>query len=215
MITYCTRCVMPSTKPDLQLHDDGVCAACRNFESRLDVDWESRREQFADVMDRYGRLLGYVKPDQPDVPAEQRLGSYNERLLAAGWASPYFIWPNTSPWRAAPAIVDAVPAPGTAAQAAAADPALAAARASVKAARRLRIGLYEAARPLRLQAFELRMLARRLPPDRWLVDLGGDGGTLIPPQCYPRVPLPEDRLFIPAEYVPLWVERGWQRPRGL
>jgi endonuclease YncB( thermonuclease family) len=168
-----------------------------------------------DVVDRYGRLLGYVRPDQPDVPAEQRLGSYNERLLAAGWASPYFIWPNTSPWRAAPAIVDAVPAPGTAAQAAAADPALAAARASVKAARRLRIGLYEAARPLRLQAFELRMLARRLPPDRWLVDLGGDGGTLIPPQCYPRVPLPEDRLFIPAEYVPLWVERGWQRPRGL
>jgi len=169
----------------------------------------------ADVLDRNGRLLGYVKPDQPDVPAEQRLGSYNERLLAAGWASPYFIWPNTSPWRAAPAIVDAVPAPGTAARAAAADPALAAARASVKAARRLRIGLYEAARPLRLQAFELRMLARRLPPDRWLVDLGGDGGTLIPPQCYPRVPLPEDRLFIPAEYVPLWVERGWQRPRGL
>ena len=168
-----------------------------------------------DVVDRYGRLLGYVRPDQPGVPAEQRLGSYNERLLAAGWASPYFIWPNTSPWRAAPAVVDAVPAPGTAAQAAAADPAVAAARASVKAARRLRIGLYEAARPLRLQAFELRMLARRQPPDRWLVDLGGDGGTLIPPQCYPRVPLPEDRLFIPAEYVPLWVERGWQRPRGL
>ena len=166
----------------------------------------------ADVMDRYGRLLGYVKPDQPDVPAEQRLGSYNERLLAAGWASPYFIWPNTSPWRAAPAIVDAVPAPGTAAQAAAADPALAAARASVKAARRLRVGLYEAARPLRLPAFELRMLARRQPPDRWLVDLGGDGDTLIPPQCYPRVPLPEDRLFIPAEYVPLWVEMGWKRP---
>ena len=177
-----------------------------------------------DVMDRNGRLLGYVKPDQPHVPAGQRLGSYNERLLAAGWASPYFIWPNTSPWRAAPAIVDAVPAPGTATQAAAADPALVAARASVKAARRLRVGLYEAARPLRLQAFELRMLARRQPPDRWLVDLGGDGdnddgdndtGTLIPPQCYPRVPLPEDRLFIPAEYVPLWVERGWQRPRGL
>jgi hypothetical protein len=93
---------------------------------------------------------------------------------------------------------------------------MAAARASVKAARRLRVGLYEAGRPLRLQAFELRMLARRQPPDRWLVDLGGDSdndtGTLIPPQCYPRVPLPEDRLFIPAEYVPLWVEKGWKRP---
>ena len=36
------------------------------------------------------------------------------------------------------------------------------------------------------------MLSRRLPPDRWLVDLGGEGDTLVPPQCYPRVPLPED-----------------------
>jgi hypothetical protein len=187
----------------------------------LGVDAAGFRFFFAfagDVLDRNGRLLGHVQPDQPDVPAEQRLGSYNERLLAAGWVSPYFIWPNTSPWRAAPAVVDAVPAPGTVAQAAAADPALAAARASVKAARRLRVGLYEAARPLRLQAFELRMLSRRLPPDRWLVDLGGDSDdvtatdTLIPPQCYPRVPLPENRLFIPAEYVPLWVEKGWKRP---
>jgi len=165
-----------------------------------------------DVVDRYGRLLGYVRPDQPAVPAEQRLGSYNERLLAAGWASPYFIWPNTDPWRAVPAIVDAVPAPGTVARAAAADPALAAARAAVKAARRGQLGLYEAARPLRLQAFELRMLARRQPPERWLVDLSTDSDTLIPPQRYPRVPLPEDRLFIPAEYVPLWVENGWKRP---
>ena len=82
----------------------------------------------------------------------------------------------------------------------------------MKEARRLQIGLYEAARPLRLQAFELRMLSRRQPPDRWLVDLGSDSDTLIRPQSYPDVPLPEDRLFIPAEYVPLWVEKGWKRP---
>ena len=61
-----------------------------------------------DVMDRYGRLLGYIQPDQPNTVAGQRLGSYNERLLKAGWVSPYFIWPNTNPWRKAPAIVDAV-----------------------------------------------------------------------------------------------------------
>jgi glyoxylase-like metal-dependent hydrolase (beta-lactamase superfamily II) len=53
---------------------------------------------------------------------------------------------------------------------------------------------------------------RRQPPDRWLIDLSGEGDTLIPPQSYPSVPLPEDRLFIPAEFVPLWVEKGWQRP---
>jgi hypothetical protein len=34
---------------------------------------------------------------------------------------------------------------------------------------------------------------------------------LIPPQSYPRVALPEDRQFIPAEFVPLWIGKGWQR----
>lgn len=67
-------------------------------------------------MDRYGRLLGYLHPDQPDTPAAQRLGSYNERLLAAGWVSPYFIWPNINPFRRAGSITAAVPAPGAAAE---------------------------------------------------------------------------------------------------
>ena len=165
-----------------------------------------------DVMDRYGRLLGYIQPDQPNTPAGQRLGSYNERLLKAGWVSPYFIWPNTNPWRKAPAIIDAVPAPGTAAQAAAADTSLSAARTAAHNARLQQIGLYEPGQPLRLQAFELRLLSRQAPPDRWLIDLTSGGDALIPPQSYPSVPLPEDRLFIPAEFVPLWVEKGWKRP---
>jgi endonuclease YncB( thermonuclease family) len=144
------------------------------------------------LVDRCGRPLGDVRPVGCGI------ASYNERLLAAGWASPYFVWPRTDP----------VPAPGAAAQ----SPRLAAARAAVKAARRRRVGLYGSARPLRLLAFELRMLARRRPPQRWLVDLGADTDTLVAPQCYPSVPLPEDRLFIPPEHVPLWVEKGWQRP---
>jgi endonuclease YncB( thermonuclease family) len=165
-----------------------------------------------DVMDRYGRLLGYIQPDQPNTPVAQRFGSYNERLLAEGWVSPYFIWPNTNPWRALPSIVDAVPAPGTAAATAAADSSLDRARTTVATARAAGIGIYEAANPLRLLPFELRILSRVAAPDRWLVDLSAPAGTdtLIAPQDYHTVPLPEDRLFIPAEYVPLWREKGWR-----
>jgi hypothetical protein len=67
-------------------------------------------------MDRYGRLLGYIQPDQPNTSAGRRFGSYNERLLAAGGVSPYFIWPNINPFRRASSITDAVPAPGGLAQ---------------------------------------------------------------------------------------------------
>ena len=33
-IRYCTRCVMPETKPDLFIDEEGVCNACRSFELR-------------------------------------------------------------------------------------------------------------------------------------------------------------------------------------
>jgi endonuclease YncB( thermonuclease family) len=164
-----------------------------------------------EVMDRYGRLLAYLHPDQADVPAEQRKLSYNERLLEAGWVSPYFIWPNINPFRRAPSLPDAVPAPGTAAQLAATERSLHQARRWVQQARDRYQGLYQQQEPLRLLPFELRFLARRQPPDRWVIDLGRGDDVLVPPQFYFEVANPEDRLFVPAEYVPLFVERGWRR----
>ena len=52
-IRYCTRCVMPETKPDLQIGPDGICEACRNFEGRAEVDWDKRRSEFIDILERY------------------------------------------------------------------------------------------------------------------------------------------------------------------
>jgi N-acetyl sugar amidotransferase len=53
MLRYCVRCVMPHTKPDLQLDDAGVCNACRSFESRHEVDWTARRQELLTIVDRY------------------------------------------------------------------------------------------------------------------------------------------------------------------
>jgi N-acetyl sugar amidotransferase len=50
---YCTRCVMPDTKPDLYLDEEGVCNACRSFEKRKETDWELRKKEFFQVVDRY------------------------------------------------------------------------------------------------------------------------------------------------------------------
>ena len=53
MLTYCCRCVMPDTKPDLPFDEDGVCGACRNFERRTEVDWDERRRELESILDRY------------------------------------------------------------------------------------------------------------------------------------------------------------------
>ena len=53
MIKYCTRCVMPDTKPDLLLDEEGVCSACRNYENRKEVDWDARKAYVKPVMASY------------------------------------------------------------------------------------------------------------------------------------------------------------------
>ena len=58
MLTYCQRCVMPDTKPDLHLDDEGVCNACRSYESRKDVDWDLRRNELEGVLEKYRQPEG-------------------------------------------------------------------------------------------------------------------------------------------------------------
>lgn len=53
MIRYCRRCVMPETKPDLYIDEEGVCSACRSYEQRQEVDWGTRREELVQVLERY------------------------------------------------------------------------------------------------------------------------------------------------------------------
>ncbi len=53
MIRYCSRCVMPETKPDIFFDDHGVCSACVHYERRTMVDWDARRVELDDILRRY------------------------------------------------------------------------------------------------------------------------------------------------------------------
>jgi N-acetyl sugar amidotransferase len=53
MMHYCTRCVMPDTKPDLSFDEDGVCNACRNFENRGVIDWDARKKELLQILGKY------------------------------------------------------------------------------------------------------------------------------------------------------------------
>jgi len=58
MLTYCTRCVMPDTKPDLRLDAEGVCNACRSYEMRKEVDWDARKIELEKLLEKYRRRDG-------------------------------------------------------------------------------------------------------------------------------------------------------------
>jgi N-acetyl sugar amidotransferase len=55
MLKYCTRCVMPYTRPDLHLDEEGVCNACRAYENRKLVNWDLRRQELLTILERYQR----------------------------------------------------------------------------------------------------------------------------------------------------------------
>jgi len=161
-----------------------------------------------EIMDRYGRLLCFINRYQPEG---ERPLTYNERLLQAGVSSPYFIWPNINPFREKKPLVNAVIEPKKAKEEAQRDVMLRKAREGFRRARREGRGIFSSGDPLQLEPFEVRFLADQRRPTRWVIDLSKNDDILIKPQKYYTIRNQEDRLFIPEEYVLLFVEKDWRR----
>ena len=165
-----------------------------------------------EVMDGYGRFLCMINRNQPNrTDPAPRPPSYNQRLLERGLAFPYFIWPNINPWNRPDSLIDAVIRPGTARDVMEQNREVRFARDSVQNARERHLGLFDAMNPAMLEPFELRAIARRELPGRYLIDLSRNDDVLIHPHNYFTVPHPEDRLFVPKHFAPLFVEQGWKR----
>ena len=37
---YCTKCVMPDTRPGITFDKDGVCSGCRSHEAKSGINWD-------------------------------------------------------------------------------------------------------------------------------------------------------------------------------
>src|SRR5574341_589843 len=48
-MTRCKLCLYPDTKPDLAFVD-GICAACRNYANRPNVDWDQRKRELVNIL---------------------------------------------------------------------------------------------------------------------------------------------------------------------
>jgi N-acetyl sugar amidotransferase len=44
---------MPETKPDLHIDEQGICSACRYYESRKVIDYAARNEELLKILDKY------------------------------------------------------------------------------------------------------------------------------------------------------------------
>lgn len=59
-VRYCAACVLPDSRPNLVLGEDGVCNACAQHGRRTEVDWDARAAEWGRVVDRArSRAAGY------------------------------------------------------------------------------------------------------------------------------------------------------------
>jgi N-acetyl sugar amidotransferase len=52
-IRYCSRCLMPNTRPRVVFDASGVCNACLNADSKASIDWEARKQEFLEYVEKY------------------------------------------------------------------------------------------------------------------------------------------------------------------
>lgn len=52
---FCTKCIMPDTRPGITFNEKGVCIACQNHERKKAVNWDSRMEELKALCNKYRR----------------------------------------------------------------------------------------------------------------------------------------------------------------
>jgi hypothetical protein len=180
-----------------------------------------RLEFSHEIFERYGRVLCHMSKakliDGKMANEQESDLAYNEMLLATGNASPYFIFPNTDGFRNAfsekfsllKSIPDVNDNQVAFYQFMQDDTRLQKAIGLVREARKLPNSIWDPAKPLKLQPFELRYLQRRGPPDRYVMNLSSKEPKIYPSRKYYEIPLEEDRFYIPYDYVLLFKCRGY------
>lgn len=57
-VIYCKRCLMPNSRPRVVFDEHGVCNACHNADQKKLIDWDARRQEFLEYVDRYRAKSG-------------------------------------------------------------------------------------------------------------------------------------------------------------
>ncbi len=164
-----------------------------------------------EIMDRYGRFLCFLDRDSNEQERLERPLTYNERMIQQGFAMPYLIWPNIDPFIGKESVVKAVPDINNFQAEIEKSKRLQKAREAIRKSRESGTGLFDFNDPLMLFPFELRYLVRRSVPDRFVIDLSQKRPKILEPTKYYEIKNIEDRLFIPEEYVPLFIMKGFEK----
>jgi N-acetyl sugar amidotransferase len=57
-ITYCKKCLTPSSRPRISINDAGVCNACENSKEKTQIDWNEREKELLEILKKHRSKIG-------------------------------------------------------------------------------------------------------------------------------------------------------------
>ena len=51
-MNYCKRCIMPDTRPDQYLNNDGICNACLSYDIQKKIDWDKKKNELFKIISK-------------------------------------------------------------------------------------------------------------------------------------------------------------------
>ena len=91
---YCQQCIIPDTRPNIEIGNDGVCNACTAHLGKREINWFGRKEAFQKVVERAkSRSQGYdclvpVSGGKDSTWQVLKCREYGLNPLAVTWKTP-------------------------------------------------------------------------------------------------------------------------------
>jgi N-acetyl sugar amidotransferase len=51
-LIWCKNCILPNSRPNLKILENGVCSACNNFSKKNKVNWKERKHEFKKLISK-------------------------------------------------------------------------------------------------------------------------------------------------------------------
>ena len=49
MIKWCKKCILPDSRPNIFIHQNGVCNACKNHKFKKNINWSKRKKKLIEL----------------------------------------------------------------------------------------------------------------------------------------------------------------------
>ena len=59
-LSYCKSCILPNTRPNLLIDEDGNCNGCKGTDIKQIIDWDNRKKHFE-------KLINEVKKKRSSI----------------------------------------------------------------------------------------------------------------------------------------------------